>query len=460
MTAVAPPAPVSTGGRPTWGADPRNEIVRRRPATVAFVVWALVGGTGAGLISPTDTSSLVASTGSRTGALFAVVALAAVLVAIPKPIRTLPALLLAVTPLLFLTALAGVSVLWAAEPAQATQGVVRLLAGILVAAALAHRVPIGAVFRGLFWMAGSSSTAAVILTVAAGDLVKSDRGVWYGLYGWNSTAGLVAGVAIVVGLVAPPAVVPPTWRRWLLTTGAVLALLLSASRTAQISTLAGLGFVLAIRLFRRTHRLALLIVPFYGMISLAMSNRLRFAIFDLLGKDATLTDRANIWSVVVDEIGVRPLLGWGWRSYWFSDRATHSFQDFFRIPQHSHNQFLEVTLQVGLLGGFLFVVIVWQLGEALLRLNERGPTTDADADTAGAHVADRSMTPMLFGLFGLLMTQTTANAFLLQNTAFSVLFVLLLAVVPGSSFPLRRSAPRDVITLSDEGGATLGSEAR
>lgn len=450
MTATTATAPRVV---PPWGPDLRNGLVARHPTAVAAVIWALVAGTGTGLIAPVDTSSLVASTGSRVGAVFAAGALGAVLLLTPKALGALADLLTSSVPLLALCGLATLSVLWADEVAQSAQGIVRLGAGALVAAALARRIPLRSIVVSLYGVTGLSSAIAVALTVVAPGTVRTPLGVWHGLYGWNSTAGLVAAVGVLIGSFAPRPYVPIGPARYVLLVSSVLALWLSASRTAQISVVAGMLFVVAFRLFRRDSSIVIVIVSLYGLAALAVSNALRFALLDVLGKDATLTDRANIWSVVVDEIALRPLIGWGWRSYWFSERADQEFATFFRIPQHSHNQFLEVALQIGVPGGLLLVVIVWQLGAALLRLG--GPAADrpdvVDAADAGeSWRADAALAPMLFGLYGLLVTQTTANAFLLQNTAFSVLFLVLIAVVPRSSLPLRRPA----VAPSSHGGAS------
>ena len=39
-------------------------------------------------------------------------------------------------------------------------------------------------------------------------------------------------------------------------------------------------------------------------------------IFDVLGKDSSLTGRTMIWSYVTDKIGDKPILGWGFSAFW------------------------------------------------------------------------------------------------------------------------------------------------
>jgi exopolysaccharide production protein ExoQ len=84
------------------------------------------------------------------------------------------------------------------------------------------------------------------------------------------------------------------------------------------------------------------------------------SVLDLLGKDPTLTGRTDIWAVVLQLIAQKPLLGWGYNAiltggdsidYWIADQLGD------KLP-HAHNAWLQVTLQVGLVGLFLILVVV------------------------------------------------------------------------------------------------------
>ena len=81
----------------------------------------------------------------------------------------------------------------------------------------------------------------------------------------------------------------------------------------------------------------------------------------LIGKDVTLTGRTTIWGVVFEFIRERPVLGWGYRAMWEPGDATTALADKltggWSVPS-SHNAFLEVTLQLGLLGIGLMAAII------------------------------------------------------------------------------------------------------
>jgi exopolysaccharide production protein ExoQ len=83
-------------------------------------------------------------------------------------------------------------------------------------------------------------------------------------------------------------------------------------------------------------------------------------IFDLLGKDQTLTGRTDLWPFVIDRIAERPILGWGYMAFWSpSNPLAGKISDAmgWYVPE-AHNGILEFLLQIGVIGtalfGFLF----------------------------------------------------------------------------------------------------------
>jgi exopolysaccharide production protein ExoQ len=79
----------------------------------------------------------------------------------------------------------------------------------------------------------------------------------------------------------------------------------------------------------------------------------------LLGKSEDLTGRFDIWNSVIDLAGQRPVLGWGWVSYWapwvepFDGLAVRKGVQYLQ----AHNAWLDVWLQVGVLGLVVFAAL-------------------------------------------------------------------------------------------------------
>jgi O-antigen ligase len=93
----------------------------------------------------------------------------------------------------------------------------------------------------------------------------------------------------------------------------------------------------------------------------------------LLGRSATLSGRTDIWASAWDAASTRPLHGYGFGGVWGSDvPPTDEIWRQLRFEAfHAHNGYLDLFLQVGLIGIALFLVAV---GATLARtLQERTP---------------------------------------------------------------------------------------
>jgi exopolysaccharide production protein ExoQ len=86
----------------------------------------------------------------------------------------------------------------------------------------------------------------------------------------------------------------------------------------------------------------------------------RGPLLELLGKSSDLTNRLDIWAIVADLAAQRPFAGWGWVSYWAP--WVEPFDDLVVIKGvtylQAHNAWLDVYLQLGILGLVLVGLLV------------------------------------------------------------------------------------------------------
>jgi O-antigen ligase len=82
-------------------------------------------------------------------------------------------------------------------------------------------------------------------------------------------------------------------------------------------------------------------------------------ILEMIGKDSTLTGRTDIWTHVIDEISLKPLLGWGYYGFWSANNpAVIEISAGARMPVgQSHNGLLEMLLSVGVIGAAIFIFL-------------------------------------------------------------------------------------------------------
>ena len=97
-------------------------------------------------------------------------------------------------------------------------------------------------------------------------------------------------------------------------------------------------------------------------------------IFDVLGRDSTLTGRTLVWSYVIDRIGERPILGWGFYGFWWPSNplASQLSEALGWSVSNAHNTILEFLLDIGFVGTALFSLL-WLRNFALAVKCMNGP---------------------------------------------------------------------------------------
>jgi exopolysaccharide production protein ExoQ len=98
--------------------------------------------------------------------------------------------------------------------------------------------------------------------------------------------------------------------------------------------------------------LAFLLVPIVVIGALSHDS-----LFELLGKDPTLTGRTDLWERVIDRIYQSPMLGWGFFAFWSSPFAAKISTTLGWTVPHSHNGLLELLLEIGIVGTAFFIFL-------------------------------------------------------------------------------------------------------
>ncbi len=128
----------------------------------------------------------------------------------------------------------------------------------------------------------------------------------------------------------------------------------------------------------------------------------RAQIFGLLGKSPDISGRTKIWKLVLGLIDQRPLQGWGWTSYWIPFLKPYNGL----VKMHgvtylqAHNAFLDVWLQLGVLGLGLFIGLIVYTFVPLWRLAVR-------------HTSPLYLWPILV-FVGLIVQNLTESRFLIE----------------------------------------------
>jgi O-antigen ligase len=207
-----------------------------------------------------------------------------------------------------------------------------------------------------------------------------DHGIFFGAWqgAFNQKNGLARAMvlsALVFYFVRPPRV---SWIRWV---GIVASLcLLAASRSVTGAIV--LILMLAVLLMFRLARLNLtFLVPViigtgtlvFALVLLISTNHSE--LLALVGRDPTLTGRTDLWMAALASISRHPWLGYGFNTFWEGMQGGSSsiLLSVGWYVKFSHNGFIDLTLDLGLLGLSTFVGGYLVLSKRALQLVRRVP---------------------------------------------------------------------------------------
>lgn len=202
-----------------------------------------------------------------------------------------------------------------------------------------------------------ASYAICIAMPSIGVMTELFPGAWRGL--WmekNSLGGLMAlGCCI---LCAAALMDPPRKKLWVIFAGLAIGLvLMSQSKTSLASLMLGLMALAFVWICQRGPAFAAT-ATWAGVTGfLLLAAFIVFAsdvFFGILGKDATLTGRTQIWAAAMRQIEQRPWEGYGYAAVW-DDKTGRGplawiVHDAKFTPQHAHNSWIEQWIGIGLFG--------------------------------------------------------------------------------------------------------------
>lgn len=149
---------------------------------------------------------------------------------------------------------------------------------------------------------------------------------------------------------------------WLVVAGAVMLLTRSATVTlVAVLVLIALGFALWARRVGPDRRRRVYLTAAAAVVaSVALLVVFWGRLLELFGKSDDLTGRFDIWNAVIGLANDRPWFGWGWVGYWvpwvepFEGLAVRKGVEYLQ----AHNAWLDVWMQLGIIGLIAFASIV------------------------------------------------------------------------------------------------------
>jgi exopolysaccharide production protein ExoQ len=287
--------------------------------------------------------------------------------------------------LLAYLAFCGASVLWAFRPEfSSTRFVMQVLMIISVVPPILLAARTTDIMRGVFLCFAFASILNVFFVLEQRPMLYED-GSMLGYPGYFSFKGILGECAAVTFILSLHEILYPGVRRVMGVIVAVIAISLifpsyskGALGVAIIAPfLAGLVLIVGKKI-RISPAIVLLPIPLcYEILSyipgVNITNRLSWYIYG----NYTLSGRTLIWDFVRYELGRRPLLGWGFMSFWQVGADGPSIVEgpgWIKQMPSGHSGYLDVMLELGYVGFPFLIIFILATLHALGRVADRDPT--------------------------------------------------------------------------------------
>jgi exopolysaccharide production protein ExoQ len=266
---------------------------------------------------------------------------------------------------------AAASVTWAYSPDYAfTRVVVQVLALIVVVAPYALRARGKGAIPGVYYcyVLAMVISAVFVLTTPPSPIGHP------GYFTHKQELGLLAAIGIILSSYE---FLQGGWRRIVapLTIGLAFWLVFeSESKSAlAFAIIALVASWLMLMVCKRTRLTPAFIVAAVVVACMSLSNPIERIGYQLYG-DATLTGRTGIWGYVEYQISQRPWFGWGFHSYYFVPNSPHeAAPGYIRDMPSSHSGYLELKLETGRIGYWIFLVFIYSSLHLLERVRRIDP---------------------------------------------------------------------------------------
>jgi exopolysaccharide production protein ExoQ len=178
-------------------------------------------------------------------------------------------------------------------------------------------------------------------------------------------------------------------------------------------------------LCKRTRLTPAFIVAAVVLASMFVSNPIERIGYRLYG-DSTLTGRTGIWGFSEYRISQKPWFGWGFHSYFFVPNSPQNeAPGYIREMPSSHDGYLDVKLETGRIGFWIFLLFIYSSLHVLERVRRKDPKL--------------AWFFLSFELFGLLINLLDSNWFALEH--FWMLYLVVVAESVRYAWPGQVASP-------------------
>jgi exopolysaccharide production protein ExoQ len=328
-----------------------------------------------------------------------------------------------------LVTIAVLSIIWSFEKSNTLKDTFTLVGSSLFGLYLASRYTLKEQLQLMSWTFGIAIILSFIFAIALpkfGIMGAFHQGKWRGVFSHKNGLGQSMVYSSLVFLF-----LTYQYKKYklLMLIGmslSILLLLLSASTSSLVNLLILICVFFILHTFRFPY---LLMIPLIVLI-VTIGEAFYFwsidnaeVIFNSVGKDPTLTGRTELWQLTIDMIWQQPWLGYGYGGFWRGLNGAESGYILRAVswtPSHPHNGYLQLFLDLGILGIVVFSVGIFTTLIRSVKFIRSTKAVDA-------------LWPIVH-MIQILITSTTESQLFTSNNLGWILYV-------AAAFSLRSNAP-------------------
>lgn len=265
------------------------------------------------------------------------------------------------TPLLWMLLMwAGLSFLWSEAPDLTLRRTAGVALTAVYAMALRIRFSDHDFLKLVGWTVLITLLTSFVLVLCAPHwsvMEYPHEGAWNGAFLHKNVLGRISAVGILFFAFLRWVDERTTlWNVALVLGGLTLWRSQSASSLVLICVLTVLGLGLRELPRRQVWKGSTALVLALGLVTLGFYAVLNFdLILQLLRRDITLTGRTPLWAALIPLLRERLWTGYGFRAFWlgWEGPSAEVYRAMTWFPEHAHNGFLDIWLELGLVGVIL-----------------------------------------------------------------------------------------------------------
>jgi exopolysaccharide production protein ExoQ len=211
------------------------------------------------------------------------------------------------------------------------------------------------------WMTGST----IVVQLLFPSVSENTKNSWEGFTGHPNVLGPIMALSTVLWVLNAVDRPKQRWGSISLAIVSLIVMVLTNSGAAKFVFVALMSVSILFQMLKHLHFrqafVSFLLFLIFGIFMYFLIVDNTNTIFELMGKDKTLTGRGEFWPSLIAAIQRRFLFGYGYQGFWQSWRGPENPAGQIMnpngfTPTHSHNGFLELALDLGLVGIGLFTL--------------------------------------------------------------------------------------------------------